>query len=93
MKQSQTQQHPQLINQVFILHNQLTNKHTNTFSLLHKHLIFDTHTFCNTGTETLKGLSPSEIPLNKLKWKVKLDQEHMEEFVLENERRTNIELH
>jgi hypothetical protein len=31
-------------------------------------LIFDTHTqtFCNTGTETLKGLSPSEIPLNEL---------------------------
>jgi serine/threonine protein kinase len=25
-----------------------------------------THTFCNTGTETLKKLSPSEIPLNEL---------------------------
>jgi hypothetical protein len=25
-----------------------------------------THTFCNTGTETLKRLSLSEIPLNEL---------------------------
>jgi predicted Ser/Thr protein kinase len=29
-------------------------------------LIFDTHIFCDTETETLKGLSPSEIPLNEL---------------------------
>jgi hypothetical protein len=36
--ETKTQQHSQLINQAFILH-----KSTIKFSLLHKHLIFDTH--------------------------------------------------
>jgi hypothetical protein len=57
-------------------------------------LTFDIHihTFCNTGTETLKRLSPSEIPLNELEIGSEIDQEHMEEFVLENGR-INIKLH
>jgi hypothetical protein len=63
------------------IHSSQINKSTNTFFLLYKHLIFNTHThthtFCNTGVETLKELSPSEIPLNEL----------------EIGRKTNIELH